>query len=264
MSVRPVIGVTGPDRGGRAAWWFTRWALRRAGARAVWLRPKRARRPPLDGLVIGGGADVAPERYGADAMPPPRESPETLANRALALGIFVARRLLAAPRSPSPDPARDELELGLIADADRDGRPVLGICRGAQLLNVHGGGSLWRDLSEFYTEQPNPRTVFPRKRVRVAPDSALASWLDTTHCTVNSLHSQAVRELGDELRVVARDDSGVVQAIERPSHGFWVGVQWHPEYLPQLRSQQRLFRALVTAARGRHERQPGPLYDDAG
>ena len=256
--MRPVIAVTGPDRGGFPAWLFTSWALRRAGAKPVRVRPRRGEVADFDGLVVGGGADVAPVRYGAlPARRPPAASyrrsrtlPRLVIDYALAPLIYLLRRVFGQSRGAAgTDPARDALELALIARAEAAGVPVLGICRGAQLLNIHGGGTLHQDLSGFYTERPNRWTVFPRKRIVVQPQSRLRVTLGCGRCEVNSLHRQAVDALGEGLAIVACDERGVVQGIEHSSRRFWIGVQWHPEYLPQVPEQRRLFAALVAAAR---------------
>ncbi|HEX2254194.1 MAG TPA: gamma-glutamyl-gamma-aminobutyrate hydrolase family protein [Thermoanaerobaculia bacterium] len=276
---RPLVGVTGPDEGGAAAWWFTRFALLRAGARACRITPSRPRGGEgLDGLVLGGGADVAPALYQqgvpslAEAMAPESreeaeedaeeagrgadpEAPRSVSHgwgRRLVAGLALLLRRAAARKSrPSGgDADRDRLELGLLAEVLPAGKPVLGICRGAQLLNVHLGGTLHQDLSDFYVETPQITTLRPRKRIVVEPGSRLADVLRAESCLVNSLHRQAVDRLAPDLRVAARETTGVVQAIEHPDRPFLLGVQWHPEYLPQVRRQRRVFEALVRAARG--------------
>jgi len=256
--VRPVIAVTGPDRGGFPAWLFTSWALRRAGAKPVRVRPRGGAPVRFDALVVGGGADVSPGRYGAlPVRRPPaaryrrtRTLPRLVLDYALAPIIHLLRRLFGLARAAAgPDPARDALELALIARAEAGQLPVLGICRGAQLLNIHAGGTLHQDLSGFYSERPDRWTVFPRKAVTIAPDSRLETTLGRARCEVNSLHRQAVDALGSGLAIAARDERGVVQGIEHPARRFWIGVQWHPEYLPQVPEQRRLFDRLVAVAR---------------
>lgn len=269
---RPLIGVTGPDEGGAAAWWLTRFALWRAGGRARRITPRRTHSGDtqealgglggLDGLVLGGGADVDPALYGrespsmAEALRPEgsnrRKRLRRWIGRLVAVLTLGLRKLVARKRSaPSRDPARDTLELRLLRQAVATGKPVLGICRGAQLLNVHFGGTLHRDLEGFYEETPQVWTVRPRKRVEIEPGTLLAHVLGTQCCRVNSLHRQAVEQPAGALRVSAREPNGVVQAVEHPDRPFLVGVQWHPEYLPQVRRQLRLFERLVEAARPR-------------
>ena len=124
---------------------------------------------------------------------------------------------------------------------------------GAQLVNVFLGGRLRRDLAAFYEEGRAVSSILPRKRIFVEPGSALARALGRTQCRVNALHRQAIddRHLGDGLVVVAHEASGVVQAVE--SNGPWhvLGVQWHPEYMPQRREQLGLFASLVANSQSR-------------
>ncbi|HMJ12886.1 MAG TPA: gamma-glutamyl-gamma-aminobutyrate hydrolase family protein [Polyangiaceae bacterium] len=256
---RPLIGVSGPDRGGYPAWFFASWAIRFAGGRPLRLTPSRGLPDrPLDALVLGGGADVDPSLYGEDATVPAlkpqiqgksaRSIVRVLLGYVVAPIVYLIRRLFSV-RHSGLDPARDALENELLKRAIREGAPVLGICRGAQLINVHLGGTLHRDVTSFYVESANPWTMFPRKRVKIEADSHLAELLGRTHAFVNSLHRQAVGQLGSGLIATAREHNGVVQGIETPDPSFLVGVQWHPEYLPQRPEQRRLFREFVRAAR---------------
>lgn len=252
---RPVIGVTGPDTGGMAAWIMTSAAIARAGGRPVHITPKQPFHGALDGLVLGGGADVR------DGDPPETEATEPtgrVSNRDLqpATGqsaqlrgraILRLRNLLARPFTGF-DEGRDRLERGLLADALARGIPILGICRGAQLMNVHYGGTLYRDLASYYVETPQLRTVLPRKRIQLERGSRLATVLGGTSALVNSLHRHAVCALGSGLTVAARESTGVVQAVEDASHPFRIGVQWHPEFIPQSPIHQRLFDGLLNAA----------------
>ena len=254
---KPLIGVTGPDRGGLAAWWFTRLAVARAGGRAVRITPSRpCEVGEIDGLIIGGGADVDPALYGEEEKSTLREFQEQdrdfgrwLLSVLLFPLIYLLRRILSTMTSrPGGDRDRDELETALLRSALQRGLPVLGICRGAQLLNVVCGGSLHQDLSDFYIETPQVHTVWPYKKISLQAGSRLARILGRTRCRVNSLHKQAVDDLASSLRVAARELNGVVQAIEHVDLDFAIGVQWHPEYLPQRLEQQHLFRELVRQA----------------
>ncbi len=252
---RPRIGITGPDRGGLAAWWFSARAVRRAGGRAVRIRPGRPHSGRgLCGLIIGGGADVTPSLYGQTRSLPLRE----LTDRGVAdwrrfLGIllfpllWLLRRLLTKKKG-GLDPARDALETNLIEHALAENKPMLGICRGMQLINVVCGGSLHQSLEGFYDEYPHIRSVLPRKRVLLAPGSRLQRILGSGECRVNALHRQAIDTVGEGLVAVAREPSGVIQGYEAEDRRWLIGVQWHPEYLPQRASQHALFASLVEAA----------------
>jgi putative glutamine amidotransferase len=258
---RPVIGISGPDDGGFAAWFFAACAVWFAGGHPVRITPRRAgRMPAIDGLVLGGGADVDPAVYRQERLT--REQKKDLVrgrskwrwllSALVAPVIYVVRRLASAPHGGIDSP-RDELEWRLLEHTHRHDLPVLGICRGAQLMNVFVGGTLHQDLQSFYVEASNPWTVLPRKRISVVPGTRLARWLECRTCSVNSLHRQAVDMLGPGLVVSAKEPTGVIQAIEALDREFFVGVQWHPEYLPQRREQRRLFQQLVSAARTSQE-----------
>jgi putative glutamine amidotransferase len=224
VSRRPLIGVTGPARGGHSGWSFSWLSLRRQGARVRRLRPpfRRELLDDLDGVVIGGGAHVEPSRY---AQQPSIE--------------YVY------------DEQRDEFEWAVLGSVLERRVPLLGICRGAQLINVFRGGNLYQNLPEDIPGIHLKRHVLARKRIEIANDSLLERVMNVHHVRVNSLHRQGVRELGRDLRVSARDEWNVVQAIESTEQGgpFLLGVQWHPEYLPAHPAHRRLFYELVIAAR---------------
>lgn len=253
---RPRIGVTGPRRGGGAAWLAAAWGVWAAGGWPVRITPGRATPAALDGLIIGGGADVSPALYDGLQQGLEKRLSRRAHRRAQVLLfplLFVLRQLFARP-SEGPDKARDLLEGGLIAQALARGTPLLGICRGAQLINVALGGSLHPDLAAFYEEVPQLHTILPLRTVLVEPGSRLAGIVGARRMLVNALHHQAVAKLGRGLAVVARDLGGVTQAVEHGGPGFVVGVQWHPEYLPWQLRQRRVFGALVEAARGHASR----------
>lgn len=220
---RPLIGVTGPRGRGWAMWAFA--------ALSLWLHGARVRRitPPLEpeklagleGLLIGGGDDISATLY--DGAPAPDV------------------RL---------DPERDALELAALERFWPTEAPILGICRGAQMLNVFRGGRLHQDVWAVYGEDRRIRTPLPLKTVTVCEGAELGRHVGgRERFTVNSLHNQAVDELGEGMAVAARDEAGMTQAIEYRGDRFRIGVQWHPEFLPYKRPHRRLFRAFVQAAR---------------
>jgi putative glutamine amidotransferase len=175
----------------------------------------------LDGLLLAGGPDLDPASYD---QPP---HPET-----------------GRPRSE-----RDATELALLDAALRTGVPVLGVCRGMQVLNVGLGGTLYQHLPERlgHTEHLPTPGVFGRVRVKVAPDSRLAGYLGH-EVEVSCHHHQAVDALGAGLVPVAWAGDGSVEAVELPGERFAMGIQWHPE---EDTTDIRLFEALVRAARER-------------
>ncbi|MGM0546033.1 MAG: gamma-glutamyl-gamma-aminobutyrate hydrolase family protein [Bacteroidota bacterium] len=256
---RPNIGVTGPDKGGRAAWWFTWFAVFIHGGRAVRIYPEKGV-PDVDihGLVIGGGADVNPKRYGADDIRNLFTKDEKVSGirqffiymaTVLFFPVIYLMRKVFSTSAVGIDNGRDELEFNLIKKAIDKNIPILGICRGAQLLNIYFGGTLHQDIGTYYTEVPKIHSVWPKKMVKVEEDSKLFEMVGFEHIWVNALHHQAVDALGDQLTVVAREDTGVVQAIEHTRRDFILGVQWHPEYMPQIPPQRRIFKQLVEEAK---------------
>ncbi|MGH9113931.1 MAG: gamma-glutamyl-gamma-aminobutyrate hydrolase family protein [Acidimicrobiales bacterium] len=171
----------------------------------------------IDGLVLTGGADVDPGRYGA----------------------------AAAAETDAPRADRDGWELALLRAALAVDRPVLAVCRGAQLLNVAQGGTLHQHLPDVVgeqTHQPVPGT-FGRVRVRVDRGSLLAAIVGEAP-EVRCHHHQAIDRLGDGVAVCARAADGTIEGVELAGPRFALGVQWHPE----AAGDERLFAALVEAA----------------
>jgi putative glutamine amidotransferase len=259
---RPKIGVTGPDVGGEAAWLFTAYQVWRAGGRPVWIRPSKPKsHKTLQGIIIGGGADVDPNTYEQEDFLHEYLERSIHAKRGSLLKriylfiklsvyaiIFYIRKFLSKKGS-GLDQNRDVLEFNLLEDAEKANLPVLGICRGAQLINIYFGGSLFKEIGEFYTEHINVRSILPVKEVIITPGSKLAHILNAEKILVNALHHQAVNKPGNNIVIVGREPNQVVQAIESTAHDFLVGVQWHPEYLVRIKSQHNLFRSLVACAK---------------
>lgn len=256
---KPVIGVTGPRTGGMSAWWFTAFAIWLQGGKPVRIHVDKPLKDKLDGLVLGGGADINPDQYGALLENKPSEAPKGRGVRFWFIRLislffypilFLFRNIFSTKEEVDAE-ARDELELQLLNQACKDKIPVLGICRGAQLINVRFGGTLHQEIAGFYSEVPKVYTVWPRKTVSIKQQSRLYSILKSADIRVNALHHQAVDQLGDELTVTARDKAHIIQAIEHTGYDYLIGVQWHPEYLPQIPLQRSLFRTLVQTAEGK-------------
>lgn len=150
------------------------------------------------------------------------------------------------------DLSREDMEVEWLRRARAADLPILGVCRGAQLMNVAAGGALHMDLAETFGGSRYPthwleQTWF-RKRVLIEPGSRLAAIVGEAELWVNSVHRQAVERLGAGLTISARETNGAVQAIEDSSRRFWLGVQFHPEFLIYRRRFRAIFREFVVAA----------------
>ena len=185
----------------------------------------------LDGLMLTGGGDVSPAKYGE----------------------------LPHPTIEEAEPGRDDFELALVAIARKQGLPILAICRGAQVLNVAYGGTLVQDIpSQVPGALSHKLEVPPHQAFELAheiwldKDTILSKLMrerlsDTDACEVNSRHHQAVRRLAPGLIVSATAPDGVIEAIEDPAARFCLGVQWHPENFFRTGEFRPLFEGLLEA-----------------
>ncbi len=209
------------------------WAIHHAGGTPIIIPPLTQAADwsrlveRLDGLLLSGGEDIAPDRYG-----------HTL-----------------EPWTGRVDSERDEAELGLVQLWVTSGKPLLGICRGHQVLNVALGGVLVQDIMANIADALDHAYVSGRPMenpvhdVDIVPDCQLSRILGGTHFAVNSAHHQAVTVPGRDLAIVARAPDGVVEATEISDHPFCVSVQWHPEAMVKISSSMLpLFAAFVNAA----------------
>lgn len=184
----------------------------------------------LDGVLLAGGVDVHPITYGEPLHP--------------GLG--------------RTDQARDVVELALARWAIADRKPILGLCRGSQVLNVALGGTLWQDIGaqiptaikhDYFPNEGYARDYLAHE-VTIAPGSRLHAAFQAASLPVNSMHHQAVKTLAPSLQISAHAPDGLVEAIESGSDHFLVGVQWHPEIFEDRDARTRqLFRDFVAAAR---------------
>ncbi len=180
----------------------------------------------VDGLLLTGGNDIDPSEYGQAAR-----RPEQLGPRERTVSDFAYVR-----------EARDR------------GMPALGICLGAQTMNVAFGGALLQHIGEDvpgalqHEAEPDGRSH--DHPVRIEPGTALARALGVEEAVVNSFHHQGIGEVAPGFRIAARCPDGIIEAIERVDHPFTIGVHWHPERMPDAETTRRLVRAFVDAARG--------------
>ena len=198
------------------------FSLHRAGAKIRWIEmddPDLAEKTrDCDGLLLPGGDDIDPSRYGQPRQEKCGKSCEL----------------------------RDQAEWKMLEAFLPTGKPILGICRGCQFLNIYLGGTLHQHIdshSDFKTRAKGCHNV------SVLPETKLSSLLPET-LWVNSLHHQAVDVLGNGLAVSARAEDGTVEAIELADHPFCLAVQWHPEHLSSTRpDQQKLFDHFISLCR---------------
>lgn len=222
---RPKIAITKPDGKEFLSYLCVAIAVRLAGGRPFPLTAETIDdETTFDGIVVGGGQDVFPMLY--DDTP---------------------------KHGYAYDQPRDAMDIKLVARARQENIPMLGICRGAQLMNVARGGSLHLDTSAAYENANYPDSlwakIFFRKKIVTEPGSIIRQSIGERVASVNSLHKQAAKTLGHGLTATAREENGVVQAIEDPQMTFFLGVQFHPEFLIHRSQFRRIFSFLVESAR---------------
>jgi len=213
MKQSPIIGVTPLwDVERKSVWMLPDYldGIRAAGGIPVVLPIEMSEKDAdqivetCDGFLFTGGQDVAPELYGEEVAPSVVSSAE-----------------------------RDKLETLLLSKALQADKAILGICRGLQLINVFLGGTLWQDLpsqhpSEIVHRQGKPYGV-PTHKVKLNGD--LQSLLGKDIIEVNTLHHQAIKDLGNDLTAMAVAPDGIIEAVKMPSKRFVWAIQWHPEYM---------------------------------
>jgi putative glutamine amidotransferase len=179
----------------------------------------------LDGILLAGGTDIAPQRYHQEPV---------------------------SGTAQKPDQSRDAFELKLVREARTRDIPVLGICRGVQLLNIAYGGTLDQHRphrTETLASVPGLRAQVTV--VDVEDDTRMRATLARDSFQVVCLHHQAIDVVGDDLRVTARAKDGLIEGLEDPTARFVMGVLWHPEQMLDHEGSLAVYRALVDAARPR-------------
>ena len=243
VAITTTIDPQGGDYGQPRIGLYTNYvtALQRVGLTPVLITPTHKPEAIHDlvgmccGLVLTGGEDIDPSCYGEDPIPE--------------LGLV--------------NPARDFAELRAIDAASELEMPVLGICRGHQLLNVYFGGTLCQDIKVAMETASSHIQTTPwgshHHEIDIEADSRLAEAVGTQRLQINSYHHQAVKKVADPLMVTARADDGLVEAIEARFDRWIVGVQWHPERFEAEAEESdpnmRLFAAFAGAVKD-YQREP--------
>lgn len=244
--MKPVIGITpSPIAEELPHGTFYRYALstnyseavEAAGGIPIILPPQQGNVEEMldmiDGLLLSGGGDIRPDRYGDDYV------------HEATYGIH---------------DLRDELELQLARGAVERDLPVLCICRGIQVLNVALEGTLIQDVADEYGKQIEHRqhkngiaSSEPSHEVRAERDSLLSDVYESDTIQTNSFHHQALKEVSPELRPIGTAPDGIVEAVERPESSWVLGVQWHPEMMFKAHDEHlKPFSSLIKAAIAHH------------
>lgn len=227
--MEPVIAMPQMNTGLVRRYMRTKYvrSLKRAGAKIRWI-PWRVNEQDLqrmlecDGLLMPGGDDIDPKHYGQ----------------------------VRSEKCGKSNPIQDTGELAMLDAFVKTGKPILCICRGEQLMNVYCGGTLHQDITGV---QKVKHSDFSSRagwihHADLVPGTGLREILGVERCRVNSIHHQAVDAVAPGLRVSALSEDGIVEALEKQDHPFFLGVQWHPEHMSRRDAvQRRIFDAFVKA-----------------
>ncbi|HNX29810.1 MAG TPA: gamma-glutamyl-gamma-aminobutyrate hydrolase family protein [Syntrophomonadaceae bacterium] len=224
--MRPIIGITGnydleENLHFLAEAYVT--SINKAGAAAIMIPPEEARLDDYTkichGIILSGGGDIDPVYF--------NEAPSwTLGNI---------------------NPLRDWFEIKLARKCLAMGVPLLGICRGCQVINVAAGGSLIQDIRSRMSHQQKAPRDYAFHDIFIDEETYLFQILRKNSIRVNSFHHQAIRKAGEQLKISARAEENIIEAVEKNDHPFAIGVQWHPECMNDENST-RLFKAFTEQA----------------
>lgn len=223
MTARPLIAVTRPDVGTKTDGNFKHFnfILSLLGARVIRVSPdQKLDLRDCNALLLSGGADIHPNHYGEAERPNYRHMTD-----------------------------RDAMEMPLFERFRAQGKPIMGVCRGMQMINVCLGGSLYQEIAEHFegTQYPKkyPKKYFYRKETNIEPSSQLYKIFQKERISINSMHHQAVNKLGKDLIISAQEPKGIIQGIEHRTENIF-GVQWHPELMHFSPDQWQLFKHFIS------------------
>jgi putative glutamine amidotransferase len=226
VTKKPLIGITKPEDRMINIPFLALWtAIWLGGGEPITLSANKPEpEEDIKGLMLGGGTDIYPELYNEKPLD-----------------------------NYKYDITRDEMEIKWLKKAGEMNIPVFAICRGAQLMNVVNNGTLHMDVHKAYKNTNYPKSalgyLFFRKKIHIEKDSLLFEIFDRENLHVNSIHKQSIDKPGDGLEITAREANGVVQAIEKKDHPFYLGVQFHPELLIYRTSFRSFFRKFIGVAK---------------
>jgi len=223
---KSIIGITrAPDKGFTLQFLMLQISVLIAGGKPLTLKDFNVKQADkINALLIGGGKDVYPGLYNEKPIPGNPYSRE-----------------------------QDDNESRWLHYAKAENLPVLAICRGAQLINIVQGGSIHHKLTGIYEDADYPQNILAynlfRKKIIIEKGSLLHKITNRHELMVNSIHKRAIKRVGANMRVTAREPNGVIQAIENPDKPFYMGVQFHPERLIHRRVFRKMFGSFVDAAK---------------
>ena len=220
-----------------------------AGGKPVRVMPKSFNgNLDYDGVIIGGGSDIHPDNYTKEDVRALKRSTWLRFKE----GLFYPMELLSRFSSTQYDKDRDDMEIKFIHYALDNKLPLLGICRGHQLLNAELGGTLYESTLPLLKTKLRIRSPFPRKKViYTVNDSLISRIAGDDPLKVNAIHSQAIAQPAGDLKITAKEKAGINQVVEDKSNDNVLGVQWHPEYLFYMKAHRKIFSWLVREAKHR-------------
>lgn len=255
--IKPLIAVTASAEYSKTAVKAITKAVESAGGNAIIVTPDSENDwKSVDAFIFSGGADIGDRHFSNQRERADNKYKQSLFSKIIENIIYPLNFLfkLGVGNHP-PEDARDRMEIEIAKFAIENSKPILGICRGHQLINLILGGILINNIRPLIKDESLVKTVFPRKKISVESNSKLLSKILSEHdeIKVNAIHSQAITNIGDGMTLAAIDDQGLIQAAESAEKNI-LTVQWHPEYLRYRAGHQAIFYWLINSARIQREK----------